>query len=174
MSKIRLSELPESKEFMKHAKIADGLTKETGLEHGFLFCKPNDKIIVDKMCVGNSCHLDISPEECGKFTNSFHTHPDKLTSRYSVGDLYDSASKSYFSGQPNISCVKGEHNRTILCQKVNLHADINLKQSYNDIEEIKRLYEDFKSKPTELKENKATYKIRDITKPEITKFELKI
>lgn len=119
---IELDELPKSKEFIKHAKIADGLTKETGLEHGFVFCKPNDKIIVDKMCVGNKCSIIIKEENCKQHENTFHTHPHEKTD-FSIHDVWASLSHTYSSEQPRIECTKGANDINILCEKDNIEKD---------------------------------------------------
>ncbi|MBU0777676.1 hypothetical protein KKF82_05420 [Patescibacteria group bacterium] len=118
MKDIQLRELPKSKEFIKQAKIADSLTKETGLEHGFTFCKPNNEIIVDKMCIGTECNIDISEITCGKYDNFFHTHPNRKESEPSPTDLHNATYKSYFSNKPNIVCIKAENDEYVLCEKI--------------------------------------------------------
>jgi len=119
MKEIQLEELLKSKEFMKHVQIADGLSKETGLEHGFRFCKPNDEIIVDKMCIGDKCSIKITSEKCDIHDNKFHTHPKakKAKSKFSVADIYSSAWCSSVSKKPHITCVKATHDDNILCNK---------------------------------------------------------
>lgn len=122
MSDIELNELPKSKEFMKHAKIADALTKKTELEHGFIFCKPKDKIIVDKLCIGNKCDIDISSEECSKNDNSFHTHPNRKLSQYSYDDVVHALKIVYDNKQPHIMCVSGDKSDYIRCDKIDTSA----------------------------------------------------
>jgi len=143
MKDIELEELPKSKEFMKHAKIADGLTKETELEHGFTFCKPNDEIIVDKMCVGGECNISIGIEKCQPLSNSFHTHPISNISEHSIADLYNSAHKSFLLGTPDISCVKANNDNNILCTKSQvednkIHSEI---WAMNKVFELNPTYE---------------------------------
>lgn len=123
MSNIELDELPKSKEFMKHAKIADGLTKETGLEHGFLFCKPNDEIIVDKMCVGTECSIGIGAEKCGNLSDTYHTHPSGIFSDFSLPDVAMTIAKAHKTKRAAIECVKSVDNEFILCEKVESEQD---------------------------------------------------
>lgn len=120
MTDIKLEELPKSKEFMEHARTADILSKKTGLEHGFTFCKPNDKIVVDKICSGTECTARFSPEICGKEASSFHTHPNKkpINSTVGSGDIYEASRKSNVSQKPNIHCAKSTTDDLILCQKI--------------------------------------------------------
>lgn len=147
MDNIELTELPESKEFMKYAKIADGLTKETGLEHGFIFCKPNNKIIVDKMCVGDECSIEISAEKCNN-NNSFHTHPKKDNSMLSHADIYNSADKSYFSGESSIYCIKGENSKNIQCEKITPPPEDKMMMILDEYEKVtdKRTEDIFRNK----------------------------
>lgn len=120
MVDIELDEIPKSKEFMQHARTADILSKKTGLEHGFTFCKPNDKIVVDKICSGTECTAKFSPEICGKYASSFHTHPNKelTSSKVGSGDTYEASRKSYLSVRPNIHCAKSTTDELTLCQKI--------------------------------------------------------
>ena len=118
MTDIKLEELPKSKEFMKHAKIAKGLTNKTGLEHGFIFCKPNNEIIIDKLCVGNDCSIDISEEKCNFTDDFFHTHPHQYFSEQSENDVCVAASNADKNKKSNISCVLGSKADYIKCDKV--------------------------------------------------------
>lgn len=125
MKEIKLEELPKSKEFMKNIKIADSLSKETGLEYAFTFCKPNDEIIIDKICSGTECTAKFSTEICGKEASSFHTHPNEELTQSTVGsgDIYEASRKSYVSKEPNIHCAKSTTDSLVLCQKIIPHTN---------------------------------------------------
>jgi hypothetical protein len=139
MNDIKLEELPKSKEFMKHVKIADGLTKETGLEHGFRFCKRNNKIIVDRMCVGDKCSMLVEHEKCKIRDNSFHTHPKRNLSEFSVPDVRGVIGDSFSNFEPIISCVKGEKSTIINC----IQYDLDVKD-FDKIQAIDHLVEKYK------------------------------
>lgn len=120
MVDIKLEELPKSKEFMKQIKTADILSKETGLEHSFTFCKPNDKIIIDEICSGTECTAKFITKKCGKEASSFHTHPNEkpIKSTVGSGDIYEASRKSYVSKEANIHCAKSTTDALVLCQKI--------------------------------------------------------
>ena len=168
MKDIQLDELPKSKEFMKHVKIADGLSKETGLEHGFIFCKPNDEIVVDKMCVGNECAISVSPTVCDKFDSRFHTHPkDKAAiSRLSVGDIHNSAYSSFISKKPHITCAKSTTNNNIVCNKCKVinKKTVQLAQAYK---------KELKTDPKYKIQESSLNILNKVIKPEIIKFDSK-
>jgi len=148
MKNIELDELPKSKEFMKHAKIADGLTKETGLEHGFTFCKPSDKIIVDKMCVGDECSIHIGATQCKKEENLYHTHPGKFNSELSEYDLYSLAISSFNNDKPSVSCVKGDRATYIRCDEISIDRSKDDERGLNILHNIEHLI-DYMTKETE-------------------------
>lgn len=160
---IELEELPDAEEFIKNVKICDDLSKKTLKEHGFKFCKQNDKIIVDKICSGTDCTLKYEYPKCHKYDDSFHTHviisDDKQPSTNSIADLYHSAYNSYLSNRANISCVKSTTDRLVLCDKIHIkNREMLLK--------IKSIKENFYKKPvpTYEEESKFIEQIYDITK----------
>lgn len=163
MKDIELNELPKSKEFMQHAKIADRLTKETGLEHGFIFCKENDKIVVDNICSGTDCQINIKRQErCyGNSHITFHTHPNRKKSELSIADLTRVVNKSFNFNEPGISCVKADEDDNIFC----------VKSDVLDIEDISAINEKFYDTTSEYMEKEDF--IYDMMIPEIILFDSK-
>jgi len=159
MKDIQLEELPKSKEFMKHVGIADSLTKETGFEHGFTFCKPNDKIIVDKMCVGDSCSISIKQDKCidekaRKNYNMFHTHPQGELS-FSVYDMATTIINLSSFQKQNVSCVKTIDNDNVLCEKYKHPDDYKKFSQFIDLRvkyAINPIFEERKKRKEKIKE----------------------
>lgn len=165
MNEIKLEELPKSKEFMEQARIADGLTKETSLEHGFTFCKSNDKIVIDKMCVGTKCDISIGTEKCDVHTNDFHTHPHDNRTWLSIGDVHNSSYHSYLSKKPHIKCVKPANNDNIHCNKSNIKNE-------KMMSEIKTLAESFYKEPTYVLQQTVLLELDEKIKPESILFNI--
>lgn len=115
---IDLIDIPESKKLIDSMLLCDRKTKETGLEHGFKFCKKDNEIIIDKMCVGTDCKLEFVSEKCDIKENSFHIHPRRDTSEFSIADLYNSIRNVYYSDKSIISCIKGENTKDVLCEEI--------------------------------------------------------
>ena len=122
MITIELDELPKSSTFIKSAFNADKLTRKTGLEHGFTFCKPKDEIIIDKMCVGTECEINIQSDKCKNNENSFHTHPNRQQSNYSYGDIVHALDEISNKQKEHIMCVSGDKSDYIRCDKMDTSA----------------------------------------------------
>ena len=171
MKEIKLEELPKSKEFTEHIQIADGLSKETGFEHGFIFCKPNNKIIVDTMCVGDNCSVAIGYNECGtgkqqeKFDN-FHTHP-RGEPEFSVQDITSSIIGLSSFNKQNIICVKAIDNNNVLCEKYKYPDDYKILAQAIDIKV------EYETSPIPKNENETKEKLKKIMKPKSIKFDSK-
>lgn len=134
MTEIDLYELPKSGEFVKHVRIADGLTQETGFEHGFIFCERDDKILIDKMCIGDKCKINVAVEKCNEIADGFHSHPapSSIGSRFSIGDVYEVSRRAYYAKKSMIQCVKATDDNNVICQKVD-------PPSYDDLRYMNRL-----------------------------------
>lgn len=146
MNDIQFDELLKSKDFIKQVKIADSLTKKTGLEHGFSFCKSiHNEILIDKMCVGSDCVIKFDNEICGKIANTFHTHTiiESSTSEFSVSDIYRAAQCSHILNEPYITCVKDISDDYVFCIKIIVDQD-------NDkmLENLWSLYHEFSENET--------------------------
>jgi hypothetical protein len=89
-------------------------TKSTGLEHGMKFCKKDDEIIVDEICVGDICSIAIESEQCATHVHDFHTHPSG-DSDSSVADLYNLMYHTYWADRPTTGCIKGVDSNLVIC-----------------------------------------------------------
>lgn len=167
MKEIYLDELQESKEFKRNIRIANDLTKKTGIEHGFKFCKPNDEIVIDKICSGLKCSMIIEPEKCNIYDSSFHVHPNiatheqpiitKKAGMLSVGDIFNSAYNSFVSNKPNITCVKDTSHTITYCEKIHI-------KDKETMSHVKLINDLFYINPTHEKQTKAIDLLHKITK----------
>lgn len=167
MKEIKLEELPKSDVFMKHVKLADDLTKESNLEHGFTFCLIDNEIVVDKICAGTECVAKFDTEICGDMANTFHTHTiiESSNSQFSVGDIYRAIQLSYALNEPYITCVKDVSSDYILCIKI--YVDQNNKEMFED---LWLLYDEFNKNKTYETQEKILKKMYIILNPESISF----
>jgi len=73
--------------------------EEGGREHGFLFCNMNNSCLLGKMCVGETCEVEVTNCEEGKEEGMFHTHRSgKSYLRPSTKDLYSGIASNHSFG----------------------------------------------------------------------------
>lgn len=165
MTDIKLKDVPKSKNILEHIEFTTDLTHGSGKEYGFNFCKLDKKIVVDRVCKGTECVIDISPTVCSIYDHRFHTHPNRKLSDLSVGDIAAAAFLSHHGKKPIISCVKSEFDNNTICKKTNA-------KKFN-VTEVLDLHKKFEKEPTFKKHEEIYNKIEKIVKPETIIFNSK-
>jgi len=164
-SDISLEDIPKSHALVSTMGELIAATTNSGLEHGMVFCKKDDKLIVDETCIGTECKIKILPKQCGHYEHDFHTHPGHHLSNFSVPDIYVSAYRTYWGGKSNIGCVGGSKTNTVKCAKI-IHPISN-----SDMSKAKDILSKFNKYDTYAAQEIAKKELAEVLNSEIIEFE---